>query len=115
MQQFRSLGAGGTSPSLNKKSDLFGQAMTTQGVDHYRWLGTMAPARGANIEFGTWAGVAFLLGEFASWVRARVVEEIRYRRALRELRHLGDRDLDDLGIGRAELPELARPHAGIVG
>ena len=37
-------------------------------------------------------------------LRARVDEELGYRRALRELRRLDDRDLDDL-------PGLARRHA----
>jgi uncharacterized protein YjiS (DUF1127 family) len=36
-------------------------------------------------------------------VRARVGEEVRYRRALRELRRLDDRDLDDLDLGRGDL------------
>ena len=35
----------------------------------------------------------------------------RYRRAPHELRRLDDRDLDDLGIGRADLPEMAWRHA----
>jgi uncharacterized protein YjiS (DUF1127 family) len=37
-------------------------------------------------------------------LRARVDEELRYHRALRELRRLDDHDLDDL-------PGLARRHA----
>ena len=41
-------------------------------------------------------------------VRARVGEEVRHRRALRELRRLDDRDLDDLDLGRGDLPGLAR-------
>jgi uncharacterized protein YjiS (DUF1127 family) len=44
-------------------------------------------------------------------LRARVDEELRYRRALRELRRLDDRDLDDLNLGRGDLPGLARRHA----
>jgi uncharacterized protein YjiS (DUF1127 family) len=44
-------------------------------------------------------------------LRARVDEELRYRRALRELRRLDDRDLDDLNLGRGDLPGLARCHA----
>jgi uncharacterized protein YjiS (DUF1127 family) len=38
----------------------------------------------------------------------RIREEIRYRRALAELNRLDDRDLDDLDLGRADLPGLAR-------
>ena len=44
-------------------------------------------------------------------LRAWVGEELRYRRALRELRRLDDRDLDDLNLGRGDLPGLARRHA----
>ena len=42
-------------------------------------------------------------------LRAR--RRIRYHRALRELRRLDDRDLDDLDLGRGDLPGLARRHA----
>jgi len=42
---------------------------------------------------------------------ARLMEEVRYRRALRALRRLDDRDLDDLDLGRGDLPGLARRHA----
>ncbi len=41
-------------------------------------------------------------------LRARVREEVVY---LRELRRLDDRDLDDLNLGRGDLPGLARRHA----
>jgi uncharacterized protein YjiS (DUF1127 family) len=44
-------------------------------------------------------------------LRARVGEEVRYHLALRELRRLDDRDLDDLDLGRGDLPGLARRHA----
>src|SRR3954466_12958307 len=44
-------------------------------------------------------------------LRAQVREEISYRRSLRALRRLDDRDLDDLNLGRGDLPGLARRHA----
>jgi uncharacterized protein YjiS (DUF1127 family) len=44
-------------------------------------------------------------------LRARVGEELRYRRALHALRRLDDRDLDDLDLGRGDLPGLARRYA----
>jgi len=44
-------------------------------------------------------------------LRARIGEEVRYHLALRELRRLDDRDLDDLNLGRGDLPGLARAHA----
>lgn len=58
--------------------------------------------------------------EAASVVRSRAVlgglllrarEQIRYWQALRVLRRLDDRDLDDIGIARADFPALARRHA----
>jgi uncharacterized protein YjiS (DUF1127 family) len=48
-----------------------------------------------------------LLGRLVLWAR----QKIRYQRALNELHRLDDRDLDDLGIGRGDFPELARRHA----
>ena len=47
------------------------------------------------------------LGRLALWARQR----IRYRRALNELYRLDDRDLDDLGLARADFPALAWRHA----
>src|SRR4051794_19546612 len=44
-------------------------------------------------------------------LRARVVEGVSSHRSLRELRRLDDRDLDDLDLGRGDLPGLARRHA----
>jgi uncharacterized protein YjiS (DUF1127 family) len=44
-------------------------------------------------------------------VRTRVGGEFRHRRALHALRRLDDRDLDDLDLGRGDLPGLARRHA----
>lgn len=48
----------------------------------------------------------------AAWLRGR--QELAYYRALRELGRLDDRDLDDLAIGRADLPRLAWRHAQAV-
>ena len=47
------------------------------------------------------------LGKLVLWARRK----IRYQRALNELHRLDDRDLDDLGVGRGDFPELARRHA----
>jgi uncharacterized protein YjiS (DUF1127 family) len=49
--------------------------------------------------------------ELVRWIRERAGEEIRYRRTLRELRRIDERTLDDLALGRADLPEIARRHA----
>jgi uncharacterized protein YjiS (DUF1127 family) len=51
------------------------------------------------------------LVRLARQARAWTGEELRYRQALRELRQLDNRDLDDLALGRADLPGLARQHA----
>ena len=48
---------------------------------------------------------------WARQVRARLDEKVRYRRALRELHRLDDRELDDLDLARADLPALARRRA----
>jgi uncharacterized protein YjiS (DUF1127 family) len=51
------------------------------------------------------------LVRLARQARTWAGEEFRYRQALCELRRLDDRDLDDLALGRADLPGLARQHA----
>jgi uncharacterized protein YjiS (DUF1127 family) len=48
---------------------------------------------------------------WARQVRARLDQKRRYRRALRELNRLDDRELDDLDLARADLPALASRHA----
>lgn len=48
-----------------------------------------------------------LVEKLARYVRTHY----RYRRALWELNQLDDRDLDDLAIGRGDLPALAWHHA----
>jgi uncharacterized protein YjiS (DUF1127 family) len=55
------------------------------------------------------------LGKLALRARARVRYHLRYHQALRQLRRLDDRDLDDLDVARADFPELARRHAGTAG
>jgi len=47
------------------------------------------------------------LGKLLLWTR----RQFRYNRALAELRRLDQRDLDDLNLGRADLPLLAHLHA----
>jgi uncharacterized protein YjiS (DUF1127 family) len=57
-----------------------------------------------------WAGQG-PLRRFARGALRWLAEGARYRRALRELRQVDDQDLDDLALGRADLPRLARQHA----
>ena len=80
--------------------------MTTMNVQLVRPAALIAVLAGPSD--GSKSGRAGML-----WrgLRARVDEELRYRRALRELRRLDDRDLDDLNLGRGDLPGLARRHA----
>jgi uncharacterized protein YjiS (DUF1127 family) len=47
------------------------------------------------------------LARLVRWTR----EQIRYRRALHELRRLDHADLDDLNLARIDFPRLARRHA----
>jgi uncharacterized protein YjiS (DUF1127 family) len=47
------------------------------------------------------------LARLVRWTR----EQIRYRRALHELRRLDHADLDDLNLARIDFPMLARRHA----
>jgi uncharacterized protein YjiS (DUF1127 family) len=51
--------------------------------------------------------------KLARQARAWAGEELRYRQALRELRQLDGRDLDDLALGRADLRERARQYARV--
>lgn len=44
-------------------------------------------------------------------LRARLAEERRYRRTLRELMSLSDQELDDIGLSRARIREVAREAA----
>src|SRR3954462_4795646 len=85
-----------------------------------RWRGGRRMETTMNVELISPAAlVATLAGtsgggrDEAPWrkLRARVGEEVRYPLALRELRRLDDRDLDDLDLGRGDLPGLARRHA----
>ena len=53
-------------------------------------------------------------GAMPAWARrlwASLGQGIRYQQALHRLRQLDDRDLDDLGIARADFPALADRHA----
>ena len=73
-------------------------------------LGLIRWMRGASSDrlAGTLEGdVAGLVGRITRYART----SYRYRRALWELNSLDDRDLDDLAIGRGELPGIACKHA----
>ncbi len=74
--------------------------MNVQLVSPAALVATLAGPSGGGHAGMLWRGL-----------RARLGEEVLYRRSLRELRRLDDRDLDDLDLGRGDLPGLARRHA----
>jgi len=48
---------------------------------------------------------------FVTTILAKIREFLRYRETVRELSQLSDRELDDLGITRFQIPSVAREHA----
>jgi uncharacterized protein YjiS (DUF1127 family) len=80
--------------------------VNVQLIDPKALMATIADAQASNEPYARW-----LLGRFWQGARLRLAEEGRYLRALLELRRLDDRDLDDLALGRADLPGLARSYA----
>ena len=69
-----------------------------------RWMRGAGSDRLAETPRGT---AADIIGRITRYVRT----SYRYRRALWELNSLDDRDLDDLALGRCDLPGLAWKHA----
>lgn len=65
------------------------------------------PATGEIREEGALAALRGLVAR----IRERIEEERRYRQTLRELSSLSDRELDDIGIGRGQIREVAREAA----
>ncbi|MCC2652913.1 MAG: hypothetical protein K0R61_3622 [Microvirga sp.] len=48
---------------------------------------------------------------FVSYILSKVRAYMRYRDTVRELSLLSDRELDDLGISRFQIENIAREHA----
>ncbi|NIX77257.1 DUF1127 domain-containing protein [Microvirga terricola] len=48
---------------------------------------------------------------FVSYILSKVRSYLRYRDTVRELSQLSDRELDDLGISRFQIENIAREHA----
>ncbi|GGG25657.1 DUF1127 domain-containing protein [Chelatococcus composti] len=50
---------------------------------------------------------------FVSYILARIKAYLRYRETVRELSRLTDRELNDLGISRWDIPFVAKKHAAV--
>ncbi|CUA85801.1 DUF1127 domain-containing protein [Chelatococcus daeguensis] len=50
---------------------------------------------------------------FVSYILAKIKAYIRYRETVRELSRLTDRELNDLGISRWDIPFVAKKHAAV--
>ena len=48
---------------------------------------------------------------FVTYILSQIRAYLRYRETVRELSHLDDRELNDLGIVRYDIPNVARPSA----
>ncbi|MGO4571410.1 DUF1127 domain-containing protein [Microvirga sp. 2TAF3] len=48
---------------------------------------------------------------FVTYILSKVRSYLRYRETVRELSQLTDRELDDLGISRFQIDNIARQHA----
>jgi uncharacterized protein YjiS (DUF1127 family) len=48
---------------------------------------------------------------FVSYILSKISTYMRYRETVRELSLLSDRELDDLGISRFQIENIAREHA----
>lgn len=48
---------------------------------------------------------------FVSYILAKIKSYLRYRETVRELSRLSDRELNDLGISRWDIPFVAKKHA----
>ena len=48
---------------------------------------------------------------FVTMIAAKIRAFLRYRETVRELSRLTNRELDDLGLSRSEIPFIARSHA----
>jgi uncharacterized protein YjiS (DUF1127 family) len=47
---------------------------------------------------------------FVSFIVSKVQAYLRYRETVRELQQLSDRELEDLGISRFQIENVAREH-----
>jgi uncharacterized protein YjiS (DUF1127 family) len=91
------------------ESDAEQQGATTMNVELVNptlVLGQFDRSEAAGPKPRQWPAPAW-----ARQVRVHLDEKLRYRRALRELHQLDDRELDDLDLARADLPVLAWRHA----
>lgn len=76
--------------------------MNFQLINPFAFIGMLASTRDGSKELPLGA-------RFAGYLR----EQSRYRETVRELSRLSDRELDDLGINRVDIPAVARGSAHI--
>ncbi|WP_349367976.1 DUF1127 domain-containing protein [Salinarimonas sp.] len=50
---------------------------------------------------------------FLTWVLSRIRAYQRYRQTVRELQRLSDRELNDVGLSRADISGVARHYANV--
>ena len=70
----------------------------------------MAYATTNTASFG--AGLSARINAFVADFRANRARRAEYRRTIAELETMSDRELDDLGISRFDLPQIAAEHVG---
>lgn len=62
-------------------------------------------------EHRLFTGLAARFSAWLGWLQARFDEYQRYRQTVRELESLTDRELEDIGIHRSQIREIAREAA----
>lgn len=77
--------------------------MTTSTLNHTGVFGLAIPSEAAGLR----DHATGLLGR----LRARLEEHARYRRTRDELSALSDRELDDIGLARGDIEQVARRSA----
>lgn len=50
---------------------------------------------------------------FLTWILSRIRAYQRYRQTVRELQRLSDRELNDVGLSRADISGVARRYANV--
>lgn len=75
-------------------------------LNSHRWLDVPASRRGMSVPDKT--GVLGILARSIGGVREHFAQRRRYRTTVNELSALGDRELADIGLRRADIEFVAR-------